>query len=687
ITNHQSPITNHQSPITNHQSPITKHQSPITNATALRAADLCFAPPDTRLASHNSPFTIHASPFNLPCMSSPALLTGLAIAIAGILYGGLYEPVFMLPSFLLLAAAGGWIAAGMMAGSLSLRHPAPLLALALSTYVCVRGFAFNPSTGIAVTILAAAAGLAYLSGAVLANGGGARWIWAGLLLAAALLQMAAGWRQLSQTEAAWTLPWLSEQLRGWYSSRSGDRLHGFFLNANHLAWLLNFAGLTALALAVWARIHPLPKVLLAAAAALAFWGSFQTLSRGGLLALAAGLLTFGAISGSIVLFRVGRLRWPLALVGTALAIGGFLVLNTGLERLPQYSVRFLIAAHEGDYRDKIWPTAWRQFQTAPVFGTGSGTYAAHGRMYREDLHFSDPRFAHNDWLQFLAENGAAGMALLIAALLAHVATAKWDWRRLKAEPRFQEGFPQDTTLGFRIGAFACLAAAAVHSLFDFNLHLPANLLLAAVCLGMTAGNGEPARAGREWLPRGAAGIIPLALAVFLLAHAVRNGPPWIRDLQAQNALQQDRLKTAALLLLPPGTFNAASAGAWQARGDLLKRLGERTPEPQAARQWLAMAAAAFDRARQLDPQERFHELKLAATLLQLGDASAVLPLAARTMEFDPLDAQPYLVAGAAAEMQGQIRAARQFYALASRLPHTGNLAERQLQKLTQEPRP
>jgi O-antigen ligase len=77
--------------------------------------------------------------------------------------------------------------------------------------------------------------------------------------------------------------------------------------------------------------------------------------------------------------------------------------------------------------------------------------------------------AHNDLLQFAAEGGLIGTALLIV-LLGLLS------RRLLAAIRGEFG-----TLG--IGAAVGLSATLLHALIDFNFHLPANAALAVVLAG------------------------------------------------------------------------------------------------------------------------------------------------------------------------------------------------------------
>lgn len=620
-------------------------------------------------------------------LNGAVLLAALAIALASGWYGGLYEPAFVVPSLLLLGGAGGLMAGGFWSGLPALPSRATGVGLLLlGLYLAGRTFSGWPSPDGSLLALIAAGGIVYLAGTTAATGGPAGWIWASLLLGTALVQLGVGLEQSREEGSDWLLPWASEQLRLWYADRYGNRVHGFYLNPNHLAWLLNFAGLAALALAIWARVHLAGKLLLGVTAFALIGGSILTLSRGGLLGLAAGLLTLAIISAAVVLFRVGRLRWPIVLVGVALAIGGFLFLKTGLEQLPQYSVRFLIAANEGDYRTQIWPTAFRQFQTAPVWGTGPGTYAIHGQQYRGELLPTDPRFAHNDWLQFAAEYGVVGLGLLLVFLGIQVGTGiRATSRRLERDAAFRDGLPLDTRMALQMGALAGLAAAMVHSFFDFNLHLPANLWLALASLGILNGGRPPvpqaARSSIDLSPLLRTGGV-LALTVLILAPTLRSGITPFRELQAANCLRLNQLSEAqAILRLPP--FDPHSAQAWAIRSDWLQHASRKSLDPDFSRRQLGLAVRAREKAQSLDPHPETYFAQLGGIQLRTGDLAGAETSAVTAMSFAPFSSQPYATAGAVAEIRGQISEARTFYLLSLHLPSPPPKSRQALTRLMQ----
>jgi len=120
-------------------------------------------------------------------------------------------------------------------------------------------------------------------------------------------------------------------------------------------------------------------------------------------------------------------------------------------------------------RGTVWRDTVDLAAAFPVLGSGFGTFSAIYPKFRSPEVRYFYAHAHNDLLQFAAEGGAVGVLLLLA-LLASLG------RRLFAALRGDYG-------ALAIGAAVGLSAALLHSLIDFNFHLPANAAVAAVLAG------------------------------------------------------------------------------------------------------------------------------------------------------------------------------------------------------------
>jgi O-antigen ligase len=86
-------------------------------------------------------------------------------------------------------------------------------------------------------------------------------------------------------------------------------------------------------------------------------------------------------------------------------------------------------------------------------------------------------FAHNDYLQLLAELGVMGFAIGATLAFSVVRTAV----------RRAVGSRDPGARYFAVACAGALAAILVHSLADFNLYIPANAMLLVWIAGMTAG--------------------------------------------------------------------------------------------------------------------------------------------------------------------------------------------------------
>ncbi len=118
----------------------------------------------------------------------------------------------------------------------------------------------------------------------------------------------------------------------------------------------------------------------------------------------------------------------------------------------------------------------RIFRDHPWLGIGLGSFNTVFPQYRTfptDLGWAH---AHNDYAEALAETGAAGGALIVFSLALFFTLA---FRNLAAGRRDAGGWMQ---LGAAVGCCGLL----VHSLVDFNLHIPANAAWFALCVGLAA---------------------------------------------------------------------------------------------------------------------------------------------------------------------------------------------------------
>jgi O-antigen ligase len=148
-------------------------------------------------------------------------------------------------------------------------------------------------------------------------------------------------------------------------------------------------------------------------------GIFLSLSRGGLVALAAVLVGGTMLAG----------RWRLAMTAllVTVAVGG-VVYFTQIASLP--ARERITTSNGGSGRSDLWTVGLRMVRAHPVSGVGVGNFPVVSREYvlqpgtleRSDLIFSsEPKIAHNTYLQIAAETGVLGLVLFLGIVLACLA--------------------------------------------------------------------------------------------------------------------------------------------------------------------------------------------------------------------------------------------------------------------------
>jgi len=191
---------------------------------------------------------------------------------------------------------------------------------------------------------------------------------------------------------------------------SSDRLAGTIGDANELAAVLVVGLVLSFTLSAMARHAPAWRLAALVAGLLCGFSIFLTLSRGGLVALGAALLTAIVFGG----------RWRGLAVAVALAIAFTTVGYFATVASPAARAR-VTTAKGGAGRSDLWKVGFRMVQAHPVRGVGAGNFrvsSVHyllqpGAIRRTDFIVDRPLVAHNTFLQVLAELGVVGLALFV----------------------------------------------------------------------------------------------------------------------------------------------------------------------------------------------------------------------------------------------------------------------------------
>ncbi|MGA2326204.1 MAG: O-antigen ligase family protein [Bryobacteraceae bacterium] len=246
--------------------------------------------------------------------------------------------------------------------------------------------------------------------------------------------------------------------------------HGTYVNRNHFAGLLEMTLPFALMYSVAVlRRHrsrwssPLRPALLACAgfsvAALLLLGTLHSLSRMGFTCAIFSVLLCGVLCVSVVkkVFLVAAL---------AALLFVFLPSDQLIERFG--SLDFSDGLTRQDRLD-LWRETLPLIAAYPIFGCGLGGYESAFMPHKISGPLLTDDYAHNDYLQSLAELGLAGF-LIVATLIAAVL-----FQGIRATVR--HATPDGRALA--TACVASIAAILLHSTVDFNLYIPANALVLA----------------------------------------------------------------------------------------------------------------------------------------------------------------------------------------------------------------
>ncbi len=237
---------------------------------------------------------------------------------------------------------------------------------------------------------------------------------------------------------------------------------GPYVNRNH------FAGFTELVIPISLVPLVLGKVrrerwfLVSLFAVVTIGALFLAASRG-------GLVSFAVEVGVLVLWLILRRTVGRHLLsGGAVLLLAFLMVSwLGVQQLVERFSSLQSLEVTGGKRASMRADTWRIFLDHPWTGTGLGTLQLVFPAYETLYDGKVVNHTHNDYLEALAETGIAGglCCLWFLGLLF------FDSLRRLSQPNGA------FATSLQLSAFVACLGFLTHSLADFNLHIPANLLL------------------------------------------------------------------------------------------------------------------------------------------------------------------------------------------------------------------
>ena len=509
----------------------------------------------------------------------------------------------------------------------------------------------------------------------------------------------------------------------------GARASGFFGCPNHLAGFLEVAMLLGLALACWSRHRLMVRIAAGYATVICAVGIVLTGSRGGYASSIAGLVTFGFVSLLIAGKWLRREFW-IALVATiflALLAIGFGVRSAVREsEYLQYRVETVNL--DVGVRKAMSLAAIQQFQMSPWIGTGSRTYLYYGRQFRDPVIQEDPTFAHNDYAQLLAEYGLFGVASMGLFLAFHIRSA-WQsfatvasartpaghlkqpmkrsgkgsrsrsaWRAVAREdtdrPEHQQpAFKGSNSLALTAAAVSSVVAYMVHSLVDFNLHIPANACLMAFIFGILAnpGTGSPSNAathdGKATKRSAMLRWVPAALGLWLSASALSKWPAEYHAERARRLLSDWRLLDSAEIANNAAEFSRKGLERDPNNPELFYDLGEsqiilaiQAEDPGERKRLYEESIASYQSALQLAPRDVRYVLCLAWSLDAIERFDEAETAFATAVQLDPNSGRVHSSYAAHYHLRGELEKAEAEYVRSMELWFPADLQLQQVRK-------
>ena len=266
----------------------------------------------------------------------------------------------------------------------------------------------------------------------------------------------------------------------WLRPTEATSPFGPFANHNHFAGYMELLVPIPIALIITRAVRAELRMLYGFAAIVMGVAAVLSLSRGGTISVAAGMMFLALMSARLPKRQADtarKRRLPRFTSQAAVVIAITLLIVAGIfwmgadpviNRVAQVTPAGSNAAKESFFSSRGW--VWRDtvsmIRANPVLGVGLGAYETAFSIYtKSDGSLRVPQ-SHNDFLQIVADCGIVGGLI---ALWFIVSVFRGVARGTRSRDRLYAGL----ALGAGAGMFAML----VHSLFDFNLQVPSNALL------------------------------------------------------------------------------------------------------------------------------------------------------------------------------------------------------------------
>lgn len=273
-----------------------------------------------------------------------------------------------------------------------------------------------------------------------------------------------------------------------YGITNSKSAHGTFVNKNHYAGLLellipiliglglsfnkNWGSKSKISLSSLLNADRFKQLIILNIVAATFIALIISKSRMGIMSIVISLIFFFFLP-SFITKNYKNFIWFIVVSVLFFILLIFLIdITPVLDRFSELSAAARI---------KVWKDCIGIITDFHLFGSGLGTFKYIYPLYKENLKTAvDYNYAHNDYIYLLVETGFIGFSCLTAGL---IILFKDSIKYLRFHLKTSNPFGFFITLG----ALCSVVSILIHSLADFNLHIPANALIFTAMIGIIYG--------------------------------------------------------------------------------------------------------------------------------------------------------------------------------------------------------
>jgi O-antigen ligase len=237
---------------------------------------------------------------------------------------------------------------------------------------------------------------------------------------------------------------------------------GPFVNHNHFAGLVEMTTPPGLAMLLTGAVRRDKLLLLILLCVLPIGALALSASRGGIISF---LIEFVLLA--FLVHSKGEAKRQLLMAGGLSLVAVILAVWLGLGLTVERFERSTPGDLSRDRRVSIYRDTWQIVRDHPLTGTGLGTLETVFPRYESYYDGFVVDHAHNDYLELLAETGLIGGA----CMLGFIGLLVW---RGRSNLR---GANSPECRSLYSGALVGCIGLLIHSMVDFNLHIPSNALL------------------------------------------------------------------------------------------------------------------------------------------------------------------------------------------------------------------